>query len=123
MILCFNLLLRTYFPEDQIAKGIENLTNALDERGFLIMGEQVTFSVAQKRDDAHPGIVSERPEQERHRVHVQGGGRTERWHHGMQIPACPYAVKAVTSRCRPSGSAGCQRPLRRRLPIGCRSGP
>ena len=50
MILCFNLLLRTYFPEDQIAKGIENLTNALDERGFLIMGEQVTFSVAQKRD-------------------------------------------------------------------------
>lgn len=50
LILCFNLLLRSYFPEHLIAKGIENLKNALEERGFLIMGDQVSFSVAQKVD-------------------------------------------------------------------------
>lgn len=50
MILCFNLLLRSYFPADQVARGIENLKNALEERGFLIMGDQVSFSVAQKLD-------------------------------------------------------------------------
>jgi len=42
MILCFNLLMRNYFPEDQIARGIENLKNALDERGFLIMEDDVS---------------------------------------------------------------------------------
>ena len=50
MILCFNLLLRSYFPADQVARGIENVKNALEERGFLIMGDQVSFSVAQKLD-------------------------------------------------------------------------
>jgi hypothetical protein len=49
VILCFNLLLRDYFPEDQIAKGIENLKDALHEQGLLIMGDEVSFSVAQKR--------------------------------------------------------------------------
>lgn len=49
VILCFNLLLREYFPEDQIAKGINNLKNALNEGGLLIMGDEVSFSVAQKR--------------------------------------------------------------------------
>lgn len=49
LILCFNLLVRDYFPEDQIAKGIENLKNALHEHGFLIMGDGPSFSVAQKR--------------------------------------------------------------------------
>ena len=52
VILCFNLLLRDYFPEDQIAKGTENLKHALNEQGFLIMGDEVSFSVAQKRGDS-----------------------------------------------------------------------
>ena len=49
VILCFNLLLREYFPEDQIAQGINNMKNALNEGGLLIMGDEVSFSVAQKR--------------------------------------------------------------------------
>jgi hypothetical protein len=49
VILCFNLLLREYFRQDQIAKGIDNLKNALHEQGFLILGDGVSFSVAQKR--------------------------------------------------------------------------
>ena len=50
LILCFNLLLHDYFPEDQIAKGVENLKNALHEQGLLIMGDEVSFSVARKRE-------------------------------------------------------------------------
>jgi hypothetical protein len=49
LILSFNLLQRNYFPRDQIARGIENLTNALNEQGFLIVGNDASFSVAQKR--------------------------------------------------------------------------
>lgn len=48
LILSFNLLLRKYFPEKQIAKGIETLKNALGEHGFLVMGDTESFSVAQK---------------------------------------------------------------------------
>ena len=48
LILCFNLLVRDYFPPDQIAKGMENLRNALHDEGFLIMGDGSSFSVAQK---------------------------------------------------------------------------
>ena len=50
VILCFNLLLPDYFREDQVAKGTENLTHALRQHGLLIMGDEVHFSVAQKRD-------------------------------------------------------------------------
>ena len=50
VILCFNLLLPDCFRKDRIAQGTENLTRALRERGLLIMGDEVHFSVAQKRD-------------------------------------------------------------------------
>src|SRR2546426_4105980 len=50
LILSFNFLQRNYFPQEQIARGVENLTNALNEQGFLIMGNDVSFSVAQKRE-------------------------------------------------------------------------
>lgn len=50
VILCFNLLLRDYFREDQIATGTANLRDALHEEGLLIMGDEVSFSVARKRE-------------------------------------------------------------------------
>ncbi len=50
LILCFNLLHRSYFRQDQIARGIENLKQALQEQGLLIMGDGKLFSVAQKRE-------------------------------------------------------------------------
>ncbi len=50
VILCFNLLLRRYFPLDQIAQGIENLKDALREDGLLIMGDEESYAVARKRD-------------------------------------------------------------------------
>jgi len=50
LILSFNLLQQNYFPQEQIARGVENLTNALNEQGFLIMGNDTCFSVAQKRE-------------------------------------------------------------------------
>jgi len=49
LILSFNFLQRNYFPREQIARGVANLTNALNERGFLIIGNDESFSVAQKR--------------------------------------------------------------------------
>jgi len=38
LILCFNLLQRNYFSPAQIARGIENLKNALSEGGLLVVG-------------------------------------------------------------------------------------
>ena len=49
MILSFNFLQPNYFPREQIAPGVANLTNALNEQGFLIIGNDESFSVAQKR--------------------------------------------------------------------------
>jgi chemotaxis methyl-accepting protein methylase len=50
MILSFNLLQRNYFPRERIARGVENLTAALNEQGFLIMGSDDGYSVRQKRE-------------------------------------------------------------------------
>lgn len=50
VILCFNLLLRHYFPPTRIASAIANLTDALHEQGLLIMGDETSYAVAQKRD-------------------------------------------------------------------------
>jgi hypothetical protein len=50
LILSFNFLQQNYFPGEQVARGVENLTNALNEQGFLIMGNDESFSVAQKRE-------------------------------------------------------------------------
>jgi len=50
LILSFNFLQRNYFPGEQIARGLQNLTNALNEQGFLIVGNDENFSVAQKRE-------------------------------------------------------------------------
>jgi hypothetical protein len=50
LILSFNFLQRNYFPREQIARGVENLTNALNEQGFLIMGNDLCYSVGQKRE-------------------------------------------------------------------------
>jgi hypothetical protein len=50
LILSFNFLQRNYFPQEQIARGVENLTNALNEQGFLIVGNDESFFVAQKRE-------------------------------------------------------------------------
>lgn len=49
VILSFNFLQRNYFPPEQIARGVANLANALNEQGFLIMGNDESVSVAQKR--------------------------------------------------------------------------
>jgi hypothetical protein len=49
LILSFNFLQRNYFPPEQIARGVANLANALNEQGFLIMGNDESVSVAQKR--------------------------------------------------------------------------
>jgi hypothetical protein len=49
LILSFNLLQRNYFPQEQIPRGVANLTDALNEQGFLIMGNDESCSVAQKR--------------------------------------------------------------------------
>jgi len=48
MIISFNLLQKNYFPEKLIRRGVENLTNALNEGGLLIMGNTVSFSVSIK---------------------------------------------------------------------------
>lgn len=48
LILCFNLLLHSYFSHDQITQGVANLENALNEQGLLIMGDQASFSVTRK---------------------------------------------------------------------------
>jgi len=48
MIISFNLLQKNYFPEKLIRRGIENLTNALNEGGLLIIGNTVSFSVSMK---------------------------------------------------------------------------
>jgi hypothetical protein len=50
LILSFNLLQRSYFTEEQIARGVQNLTEALNEQGFLIMGNDGFCCVAQKRE-------------------------------------------------------------------------
>jgi hypothetical protein len=50
LILTFNLLQRSYFTQEQIARGVQNLTEALNEQGFLIMGNDGFCSVAQKRE-------------------------------------------------------------------------
>jgi hypothetical protein len=50
LILSFNLLQRSYFTQEQIARGVQNLTEALNEKGFLIMGNDGFCSVAQKRE-------------------------------------------------------------------------
>jgi hypothetical protein len=50
LILSFNLLQRSYFTQEQIARGVQNLTEALNEQGFLIMGNDGFCSVAQKRE-------------------------------------------------------------------------
>ncbi len=48
VILCFNLLMQSYFSDDQIAKGVQNLGTALSEQGLLIMGDHTSFSVTRK---------------------------------------------------------------------------
>lgn len=58
LILSFNLLQRNYFPREQIVRGLENFTNALHEGGFLIVGNDECFSVAQKREE-HLVVIKE----------------------------------------------------------------
>jgi hypothetical protein len=50
LILSFNLLQRSYFTQEQIMRGVQNLTEALNEQGVLIMGNDGFCSVAQKRE-------------------------------------------------------------------------
>lgn len=50
MIISFNLLQRSYFPVGLIQLGVENLKNALNEGGLLIMGNTESFSVARKNN-------------------------------------------------------------------------
>ncbi|GEM_PF-2937334 len=48
VIISFNLLQKNYFPKRLIQMGIENLKNALNEDGLLIMGNTESFSVSKK---------------------------------------------------------------------------
>jgi len=48
LILSFNLLQKNSFPEEQIRLGIENLQNALNENGLLVMGNTRQYSIARK---------------------------------------------------------------------------
>lgn len=48
LILSFNLLQLNYFPPDVIKAGVKNLTDALCEGGFLIMGNTEAYAVYQK---------------------------------------------------------------------------
>ena len=48
IIISFNLLQRNYFPVERIQRGIENLKNALNEDGLLIMGNTESYSVSRK---------------------------------------------------------------------------
>lgn len=50
LIISFNLLQRNYFPEKWIQTGIENLKNAINENGLLVMGSTESFSVSRKHD-------------------------------------------------------------------------
>lgn len=52
VILSFNLLQRSYFPQPVIARGLRNLTAALTDGGLLIMGNTESFVVLQKRQGA-----------------------------------------------------------------------
>src|SRR3972149_733457 len=48
IIISFNLLQKNYFSDNLIRAGIENLKNALNEDGLLIMGNTESFSVSKK---------------------------------------------------------------------------
>jgi hypothetical protein len=48
LVLSFNLLQRNYFPATQIAKGRENLCQALKEGGYLVTGNTESFGVLRK---------------------------------------------------------------------------
>jgi hypothetical protein len=50
LILSFNLLQRNYFGDEHIARGLNNLQNALAEGGFLVVGDTHAFRVSKKRD-------------------------------------------------------------------------
>ncbi len=50
LILSFNLLQLNYFPPDVIKIGVRNLTDALCDGGFLIMGNTEAYVVYQKQD-------------------------------------------------------------------------
>jgi len=50
LVLSFNLLQRDYFLPDRIQMGLQNLTNALTEGGYLLTGNSDAFGIAQKRD-------------------------------------------------------------------------
>ena len=48
LILSFNLLQKNYFPDAQIAQGVENLGRCLNEGGVLVLGDTTTFTVYRK---------------------------------------------------------------------------
>jgi hypothetical protein len=48
IIISFNLLVKEHFRRDEIRKGIENLGEALNEGGLLLVGSEVAFSVWRK---------------------------------------------------------------------------
>jgi chemotaxis methyl-accepting protein methylase len=49
IVLSFNLLLKRYFPREKLTRGVENLAEALNEDGLLIIGNNDVFSIARKR--------------------------------------------------------------------------
>lgn len=48
IIISFNLLQRNYFPLEQIQAGVENLKNALNDGGLLIMGTTESYCVSRR---------------------------------------------------------------------------
>ncbi|MDT8283262.1 MAG: hypothetical protein RQ982_10720 [Gammaproteobacteria bacterium] len=51
LILSFNLLQKNYFSDDLIATGTDNLKNALNENGLLVMGNTESYTISRKQGD------------------------------------------------------------------------
>ena len=49
LILTFNLLQKNYFPENLINQGVDNLTEALEEGGLLVIGSSEYYKVFRKQ--------------------------------------------------------------------------
>lgn len=49
LILSFNLLQKNYFPESSIQLGIKNLSDALRDGGYLVLGDSENFAIYLRR--------------------------------------------------------------------------
>ena len=50
LVVSFNLLQRSYFTEPEIERGLQSLTGAMAEGGFLLWGNTESFGIARKTE-------------------------------------------------------------------------